>query len=76
MKFCITFLLATFLTSDLYSQSLDQSIAEIANDLAQKVSRKNKVKLALTDFVNSEGEPDALTTYIRDELELKLINAD
>lgn len=76
MRLIITFLLSTLLSFDCYSQQLDQSIREIANDLAQKVSKKNKVKLALTDFVNSEGKTDALTDYIREELELKLINSD
>ncbi len=76
MKLIITFLLATLFSIDCHSQKLDQSISEIATDLAQKVSKKNRVKLALTDFVNSEGKRDALTDYIREELELKLINSD
>ena len=59
-----------------YSQGLDACISNIANDVAQKVSKKNKVKLALADFLNNEGKVDALTEYIRQELELKLINAD
>jgi RecJ-like exonuclease len=76
MKFIITIFLATLFNVECYSQQLDQNISEIANDLAQKVSKKSRVKLALTDFVNSEGKIDALTSYIRDELELKLINSD
>ncbi|MES2003131.1 MAG: CsgG/HfaB family protein [Bacteroidota bacterium] len=76
MKIVLIFPLALFLYTLSYAQSLDASITTIATDIAQKVSKKNKIKLALTDFVNSEGKRDALTDYIRNELELKLINAD
>jgi RecJ-like exonuclease len=76
MKLIIAFTLSILLFFESYSQQLDQSINEIATDLSQKVFKKNKTKLALTDFVNSEGKVDALTEYIREELELKLINAD
>lgn len=72
----IALLVALVLSIGSYSQKLDESISEIANDLAQKVSKKGTGKLALTDFVNSEGKRDALTDYIREELELKLINSD
>ncbi len=58
------------------TQSLDQNITVLANDIAQKIAKKNKTRLALTDFVNNEGKVDAVTDYIREELELKLINAD
>ena len=77
MKFTIiTLILGMLLGFQASSQNLDLSITKIANDLAQKVSKKNKVKLALTDFVNNEGKTDALTDYIREQLELKLINSD
>lgn len=76
MKFILALLLTVFSSSECYSQQLDENISRIANDLALKVSKKNRIKLALTDFVNTEGKTDALTDYIREELELKLINSD
>ncbi|SFD85636.1 hypothetical protein SAMN05518672_103538 [Chitinophaga sp. CF118] len=76
MKSFVVILLAMFFCNQVNSQSLDQGISDIASDIAQKVSKKNKVRLALTDFVNSEGKVDALTDYVRKELELKLINAE
>lgn len=74
MKLIIIFTLFTIFNFQSYSQQLDQSISEIATDLAQKVTKKNRTKLALTDFTNTEGKVDALTEYIREELEMKLIN--
>ncbi|MFN8250243.1 MAG: hypothetical protein U0V75_00070 [Ferruginibacter sp.] len=74
MRVVISILALLFFSVNSYTQQLDQSITEIANDLAQKVVKKQRVKLALTDFVNSEGKTDALTDYIREELEMKLIN--
>ncbi|MDP1762553.1 MAG: hypothetical protein Q8L07_01615 [Sediminibacterium sp.] len=76
MKITAAFFFVILLSIESHSQSLDASISNIANDIAQKVSKKNKVKLALADFLNNEGKVDALTEYIRQELELKLINAD
>ena len=76
MKIIVACLLATLFSTECFCQLLDQSISQISNDIAQKVSKKNKVKLALTDFVNGEGTTDALTNYIREEMESKLINAD
>lgn len=75
MKTLYVFLLAALISMESQAQELDQSITKIAEDFAQKIAKKNRVKLALTDFVNSEGKTDALTDYIREELEAKLINA-
>ena len=76
MKISIVFFVVMLLGIESHSQSFDASITTLATDIAQKVSKKNKVKLTLADFVNNEGKVDALTDYIRKELELKLINAD
>ena len=57
------------------AQALDSNINVLASEIAAKVFSVNKVKLALTDFVNADGKVDALTAYIREELELKLINS-
>ncbi len=76
MKVIVVFLLLVFFYKAGYSQKLDQCITDIASDIAQKVTKKNKVRLALTDFVNNEGKIDALTDYVRKELEINLINAE
>lgn len=76
MKLLISLLISILLSSKCHSQQLDQSINTIANDLSKKVFNKKRVRLAVTDFVNHEGNVDPLTKYIRDELEIKLINSD
>lgn len=76
MKLTITLIIALFFCNQNFAQQLDQNITNIATDIAQKAVKKGKTRLALTDFVNSDGKVDALTSYIRQELELKLINAD
>jgi DnaJ-class molecular chaperone len=75
MKSFFAICLSLLLCFEGTAQGLDQSIGRIAEELAQKVARKNKPRLAIADFVNSEGKVDPLTEYIRQELELKLINA-
>lgn len=76
MKTSFLLLIALLFVINGYAQSLDAGITAIANDLSQKCLKKNKVKLTLADFVNNDGKVDALTDYVRQELELKLINAD
>jgi RecJ-like exonuclease len=76
MKFLLSTLLVIFLYANCCSQSLDSNITFLANDLAQKVSKKNRVKLAVADFVNGNKKIDPLTNYIREELEAKLINSN
>ena len=76
MKFIITLLITFLFCTQSFSQKLDQAITNLSNDIIQKVTKKNKVRLALTDFVNGDGKVDAFTKYIRQELETKLINAD
>lgn len=76
MKHAINFVILFLFCITSFSQKLDLSITNLANDITQKVTKKNIVRLALTDFVNGDGKVDALTNYIRQELETKLINAD
>ena len=76
MKHAINFAFLFLFCLKGFSQKLDLTITNLANDITQKVTKKNIVRLALTDFVNGEGKVDALTNYIRQELETKLINAD
>jgi DnaJ-class molecular chaperone len=58
------------------AQGLDAAIRTLAGDMAQKINKKNRSKLAVADFLNGEGKIDPLTEYIRTELEMQLINAD
>jgi hypothetical protein len=76
MKRFLILWVVLFWANTLFSQGLNESISNLASDIAQKVSKKNKVKLTLADFVTSEGKVDPLCEYIRKDLELKLINAD
>ncbi|MEO6729510.1 MAG: hypothetical protein ABIM99_06335 [Candidatus Dojkabacteria bacterium] len=76
MKSIICFLLMSLFSISSYSQSLDQVLNDVANDLASKTSKKNKVKLALADFVNENGKTDASTNYLHQQIEMNLINAD
>lgn len=76
MKQLFILMVVISLANTTFSQGLDENLSKLAHDIAQKASRKNKVKLTLADFVTSEGKTDPLCEYIRKDLELKLINAD
>ncbi|MES2651091.1 MAG: hypothetical protein V4663_05090 [Bacteroidota bacterium] len=59
---------------DTRSKDFDKVLQNLAEDLAAKVAKKNKFKLALADF--QSDDPKSPANYIREEIEMHLINAD
>jgi hypothetical protein len=57
-------------------QDIDRTLKFGAEDIAKKVIKKNKSHLAIADFVNNVGKTDALTTYITQQVEMNLVNAE
>lgn len=68
--------ITVFLCFNGLSQSLDSIITAMSREIGYRVSKKNKVKITLADFTNNEEKTDALTEYVRREMEEKLINED
>lgn len=60
----------------LYAQNLDKKIKDLSENVAQKVSAKKKIRLALGDLVNNSGKADDFTNYIGAQVETNLINSD
>lgn len=58
------------------TSNLDHELKLLSDDLAAKVFRKNKVRLALADFGRSSDKNDPSFIYIREQIEMNLINAD
>lgn len=76
MKFNFLFSIIFFFSINSHSQELDQNLKMSANDIGQKITKKNKTKIAVADFLNNAGKSDVLTKYITEQFELGLINAD
>jgi hypothetical protein len=76
MKYATLLFLILFIPSSSFSQQLDKAIQSAAKDIARKVSKKNRIHLALADFLNNAGKYDPLTKYITEQTEIELINSD
>jgi hypothetical protein len=60
----------------LYAQSLDQHLKITGEDLAAKVIKKEKKRVALLDFNAENGQTNALTRYVQEMVEFHLINTE
>lgn len=60
----------------IYAQSLDQQLTLAGEDLAAKIIKKGKKRVALLDFTAENGQVNALTRYIQEFIEFHIINTD
>lgn len=76
MKRILLIIACVWYSQVIYAQSLDQHLKTIGEDLATKILKKGKKRVALLDFTTESGETNALTRYVQEFIEIHLINTE